>query len=156
MKNGKNFSKISISSRKLNMIKAFKILELLNINNMIMYLDDEYDDEFFKVLNSLNIDYLYNFDTTFKGVFLKLDKEKYLKLYDYTKEQDILISNHIVKDDWRFYINMFTDEIFSGILSSDTDCILEIDDYEKIVNVRFRKDKYNRKNLVNSLKEILH
>lgn len=156
MKNGKNFSKISISSRKLNMIKAFKILELLNINNMIMYIDDEYDDEFFKVLNSLNIDYLYNFDTTFKGVFLKLDKEKYLKLYDYTKEQDILISNHIVKDDWRFYINMFTDEIFSGILSSDTDCILEIDDYEKIVNVRFRKDKYNRKNLVNSLKEILH
>lgn len=156
MKNGKNFSKISISSRKLNMVKAFKILELLNINNMIMYIDDEYDDEFFKVLNSLNIDYLYNFDTTFKGVFLKLDKEKYLKLYDYTKEQDILISNHIVKDDWRFYINMFTDEIFSGILSSDTDCILEIDDYEKIVNVRFRKDKYNRKNLVNSLKEILH
>lgn len=156
MKNGKNFSKISISSRKLNMIKAFKILELLNINNMIMYIDDEYDDEFFKVLNSLNIDYLYNFDTTFKGVFLKLDKEKYLKLYDYTKEQDILISNHIVKDDWRFYINMFTDEILSGILSSDTDCILEIDDYEKIVNVRFRKDKYNRKNLVNSLKEILH
>ena len=156
MKNGKNFSKISISSRKLNMIKAFKILELLNINNMIMYIDDEYDDEFFKVLNSLNIDYLYNFDTTFKGVFLKLDKEKYLKLYDYTKEQDILISNHIVKDDWRFYINMFTDEIFSGILSSDTDCILEIDDYEKIVNVRFRKDKYNRKNLVNSLKKILH
>lgn len=138
------------------MIKAFKILELLNINNMIMYIDDEYDDEFFKVLNSLNIDYLYNFDTTFKGVFLKLDKEKYLKLYDYTKEQDILISNYIVKDDWRFYINMFTDEIFSGILSSDTDCILEIDDYEKIVNVRFRKDKYNRKNLVNSLKEILH
>lgn len=138
------------------MIKAFKILELLNINNMIMYIDDEYDDEFFKVLNSLNIDYLYNLDTTFKGVFLKLDKEKYLKLYDYTKEQDILISNHIVKDDWRFYINMFTDEIFSGILSSDTDCILEIDDYEKIVNVRFRKDKYNRKNLVNSLKEILH
>lgn len=156
MKNGKNFFKISISSRKLNMIKAFKILELLNINNMIMYIDDEYDDEFFKVLNSLNIDYLYNFDTTFKGVFLKLDKEKYLKLYDYTKEQDILISNHIVKDDWRFYINMFTDEIISGILSSDTDCILEIDDYEKIVNVRFRKDKYNRKNLVNSLKEILH
>ena len=57
MKNGKNFSKISISSRKLNMIKAFKILELLNINNMIMYIDDEYDDEFFKVLNSLNIDF---------------------------------------------------------------------------------------------------
>lgn len=112
----KNISKISISSRKLNMIKAFKILELLNINNMIMYIDDE---------------------------------------YDYTKERDILISNHIVKDNWRFYINMFTDEIFSGILSSDTDCILEIDDYEKIVNVRFRKDKYNRKNLVNSLKEIL-
>ena len=80
MKNGKNFSKISISSRKLNMIKAFKILELLNINNMIMYIDDEYDDEFFKVLNSLNIDYLYNFDTTFKGVFLKLDKEKYLNM----------------------------------------------------------------------------
>ena len=86
---------------------------------------------------------------------MKLDKEKYLKLYDYTKEQDILISNYIVKDDWRFYINMFTDEIFSGILSSDTDCILEIDDYEKIINVRFRKDKYIRKNLVTSLKEIL-
>ena len=84
-----------------------------------------------------------------------LNKEKYLELYEYTEEQDILISNHIVKDDWRFYINIFTDEIFSGILSSDTDCILEIDDYEKIINVRFRKDKYNHKDLVNSLKEIL-
>ena len=121
---------------------------------MIMYIDDEYDDDFFKVLNRLNVDYLYYFDITFKGVFLRLNKEKYLELYEYTEEQDILISNHIVKDDWRFYINIFTDEIFSGILSSDTDCILEIDDYEKIINVRFRKDKYNHKDLVNSLKEI--
>lgn len=138
------------------MIKAFKILELLDIDDMIMYIDDVYDDDFFKVLNRLNVDYLYYFDMTFKGVFLRLNKEKYLELYDYTKEQDILISNHIVKDDWRFYINMFTDEIFSGILSYGTDCILEIDDYEKIINVLFRKDKYNHKDLVNSLKEILH
>ena len=128
---------------------------MLDIDDMIMYLDDEYDDDFFKVLNRLNVDYLYYFDITFKGVFLRLNKEKYLELYEYTEEQDILISNHIVKDDWRFYINIFTDEIFSGILSSDTDCILEIDDYEKIINVRFRKDKYNHKDLVNSLKEIL-
>lgn len=39
----KNNSKISISSRKLNKSKAFKILELLDIDDMIMYLDDEYE-----------------------------------------------------------------------------------------------------------------
>lgn len=151
----KNISKISISSRKLDKIKVFKILELLDIDNMIMYIDDEYNDDFFKVLKRLGVDYLENFDTTFNGVFLRLDKEKYLKLFEYTKEQDILISNYIVKDNWRFYINVFTNEIFSGILSQDTDCILEIDDYEGIINVRFWKDKFNRKDLVNSLKEIL-
>lgn len=151
----KNISKISISSRKLDKIKVFKILELLDIDNMIMYIDDEYDDDFFKVLNKLNVDYIKNFDATFNGIFLRLDKEKYLKLFEYTKEQDILISNYIVKDNWRFYINVFTNEIFSGILSQDTDCILEIDDYEGIINVRFWKDKFNRKDLVNSLKEIL-
>lgn len=39
----KNNSKISISFRKLNKSKAFKILELLDIDDMIMYLDDEYE-----------------------------------------------------------------------------------------------------------------
>ncbi len=39
----KNNSKISISSRKLNKSKAFKILELPDIDDMIMYLDDEYE-----------------------------------------------------------------------------------------------------------------
>ncbi len=39
----KNISKISISSRKLDKSKAFKILEVLDIDDMIMYLDDEYE-----------------------------------------------------------------------------------------------------------------
>lgn len=39
----KNNSKISIPSRKLNKSKAFKILELPDIDDMIMYLDDEYE-----------------------------------------------------------------------------------------------------------------
>lgn len=39
----KNISKISISSRKLNKSKAFKILELPDIDDMIIYLDDEYE-----------------------------------------------------------------------------------------------------------------
>lgn len=37
----KNISKISISSRDKS--KAFKIFELLDIEDMIMYLDDEYE-----------------------------------------------------------------------------------------------------------------
>lgn len=48
---------------------------MLDIDDMIMYLDDKYDDDFFKVLNRLNVDYLYYFDITFKGVFLRLNKE---------------------------------------------------------------------------------
>ena len=39
----KNISKISISSRKLNKSKAFKILEWPDIDDMIIYLDDEYE-----------------------------------------------------------------------------------------------------------------
>lgn len=39
----KNISKISISSRKLDKSKAFKILELLDIDDMIMYIDEEYE-----------------------------------------------------------------------------------------------------------------
>lgn len=79
----------------------------------------------------------------------------YLKLYDYMQERDVLISSINLKDDWQSYLSIFTNEVCLGILGNDTNCILEIDDYEKVISVQFRKEEYNSKELIKNVKSIL-
>ncbi len=152
----KNISRISLYYNQINKDKVAKIFELLNIDNIICYIDDEFDKDSLKVLNNLHIDYIQNFNDTFNRIFLKLNKEKLLKIYDYMQERDVLISSTIIKDNWQAYLNTFANEICLSMLSHDTNCILEIDDYEKTLSVQFRKEKYNSKELAKNLKNILN
>ena len=123
---------------------------------MVVYVDGENNNNFIETLNKLQIGYVENFNATFNQIFLKLDKETYLKLYDYMQENDVLISSTMIKDNWQFYLNIFTKEVCLGMLSYDTNCILEIDDYEKAISVQFRKEVYNPKELIKNLKNILN
>lgn len=154
-KKGKNISKLSFYYNKIDKDKVSKIFEILNIDNMVVYVDGENDNNFIETLNKLQIGYVENFNATFNQIFLKLDKETYLKLYDYMQEKDILISSTMIKDNWQFYLNIFTKEVCLGMLSYDTNCILEIDDYEKVISVQFRKEEYNSKELIKNIKSIL-
>lgn len=101
----KNISRISLYYNQINKDKVAKIFELLNIDNIICYIDDEFDKDSLKVLNNLHIDYIQNFNDTFNRIFLKLNKEKLLKIYDYMQERDVLISSTIIKDNWQAYLN---------------------------------------------------
>ena len=153
---GKNISKLSFYYKKIDKDKVSKIFEILNIDNMVVYVDGENNNNFIETLNKLQIGYVENFNATFNQIFLKLDKETYLKLYDYMQENDVLISSTMIKDNWQFYLNIFTKEVCLGMLSYDTNCILEIDDYEKAISVQFRKEVYNPKELMKNLKNILN
>ena len=112
-------------------------------------------DTQYEILNNLGISYIEKFNDIFNQIFLKLDKKMYLKLCDYMQEKDILISSTMIKDNWQFYLNIFTKEVCLGMLSYDTNCILEIDDYEKVISVQFRKKEYNSKELIKNIKSIL-
>lgn len=155
IKKDRNISKISLNYNLIDKDKINKILTLLNIDKMVCYIDDEFNKNFYEILNNLGISYIEKFNDTFNQIFLKLDKETYLKLYDYMQEKDILISSTMIKDNWQFYLNIFTKEVCLGMLSYDTNCILEIDDYEKVISVQFRKEEYNSKELIKKIKSIL-
>ena len=122
---------------------------------MVCYIDDEFNKNFYEILNNWGISYIEKFNDTFKQIFLKLDKEMYLKLYDYMQERDVLLSSINFKEDWQSYLNIFTNEVCLRILSNGTNCILEIDDYEKVISVQFRKEEYNSKELIKNIKNIL-
>lgn len=155
LKKDRNISKISLNYNQIDKDKINKILTLLNIDKMVCYIDDEFNKNFYEILNNLGISYIEKFNDIFNQIFLKLDKKMYLKLYDYMPERDVLISSTMIKDNWQFYLNIFTKEVCLGMLSYDTNCILEIDDYEKVISVQFRKEEYNSKELIKNIKSIL-
>ena len=155
LKKDRNISKISLNYNQIDKDKINKILTLLNIDKMVCYIDDEFNKNFYEILNNLGISYIEKFNDIFNQIFLKLDKKMYLKLYGYMQERDVLISSINLKEDWQSYLSIFTNEVCLGMLSYDTNCILEIDDYEKVISVQFRKEEYNSKELIKNVKSIL-